>query len=98
MEGALIEYSGAALGLYKATQSMLFFVITVFFATVFLGGLRFEGIHSLWAVLKLAGIAVVFILIKNTNPRVRIDSIVRFFWGPVTLIAAAAMILAYLGY
>ena len=98
MEGAFIEYSGAALGLFKATQSMVFFVMTVFLSTIFLGGLSFDGIHALWAVLKLVGIAVVFILIKNTNPRLRIDTIIKFFWGPVTLIAVLAMVLAYFGY
>ena len=33
---------------------------------------------------KVVLILVVFVLIKNTNPRVRIDQAMRFFWGPVT--------------
>ena len=48
--------------------------------------------------LKFAGILVFFILVKNTNPRLRIDQAMRFFWGPVTIIAAVAVGLALLGY
>jgi NADH-quinone oxidoreductase subunit H len=37
------------------------------------------------------------VVIKNTNPRVRIDQAVRFFWGPMTGLAVIAVELAYLG-
>jgi len=98
MEGAILEYSGVALCLVKLTQSMSFFVLPVFLSLVFLGGLPFTGLHILWSILKILGIAVVFILIKNTNPRLRIDTAMKFFWGPMTLLAILAMVLAYLGY
>jgi NADH-quinone oxidoreductase subunit H len=35
------------------------------------------------------------IVIKNTNPRVRIDQAVRFFWRLPVLLAIIAVILAY---
>ncbi|KPK96425.1 hypothetical protein AMJ80_00120 [bacterium SM23_31] len=98
MEGAILEYSGVALALIKLTQAMSFFVLTIFLSLIFLGGLPFTGLHILWSILKILAIAVVFILIKNTNPRLRIDTAMRFFWGPMTLIAILAMILAYFGY
>lgn len=98
MEGAILEYSGVALGLIKLTQAMSFFVLTVFLAIVFLGGLPLGGVHLLWSLLKVLALAVVFILIKNTNPRLRIDTAMKFFWGPMTLLAVFAMVLAYLGY
>jgi len=98
MEGAILEYSGAALCLVKLTQAMSFFVMPVFLSLVFLGGLPFTGLHILWSILKILAIAVVFILIKNTNPRLRIDTAMKFFWGPMTLFAILAMILAYMGY
>jgi NADH-quinone oxidoreductase subunit H len=40
----------------------------------------------------------VIIVIKNTNPRLRIDQAMKFFWGPVTIIAAAGIVLALLGH
>jgi NADH-quinone oxidoreductase subunit H len=38
------------------------------------------------------------ILIKNTNPRVRIDHAMSFFWGPVAAFAAGSCVLAVMGY
>ncbi len=55
------------------------------------------GIHSLYGVLKYVGLVAILTVIRNTNPRVRIDKIVRFFWGPLTLIAAIAVALALWG-
>jgi len=40
---------------------------------------------------------VIVILIKNTNPRLRIDQAMKFFWCPVTLMAVIAVGLALLG-
>jgi NADH-quinone oxidoreductase subunit H len=40
---------------------------------------------------------VIIILLKNTNPRMRVDQAIRFFWGPMTLLAALAVIFALLG-
>jgi NADH-quinone oxidoreductase subunit H len=41
---------------------------------------------------------VVLVLVKNTNPRVRIDQALRFFWGPVTGVAILALVLARFGW
>jgi NADH-quinone oxidoreductase subunit H len=40
---------------------------------------------------------VLIIVIKNTNPRIRIDQAVKFFWFYLTPIAIAAFVLAVLG-
>ncbi|MFC1556527.1 respiratory chain complex I subunit 1 family protein [candidate division KSB1 bacterium] len=98
MEGVLLEYSGVALCMIKLTQAMSLFVLPVFLATVFLGGLQFYGWHIVWSIVKILGVTVLFILIKNTNPRLRIDTAVKFFWKPMTFIAVIAMILSYAGY
>ncbi len=96
-EGALIEYSGAALGFFKLTQAVLLAVLPAFLVLVFWGGID----PTAWGVLafvgKVALIVVLFVLIKNTNPRVRIDQALRFLWGPVTLVALVALVLAQLG-
>ncbi len=94
MGGVLIEYSGLLLAFYKAARAILLYAMPLFLITLFLGfdtGVLFLALKSLM-------IWTLFILIKNTNPRVRIDQAMRFFWGPVTVMALAAVVLAGLGY
>jgi NADH-quinone oxidoreductase subunit H len=89
--GAIIEYSGPALAVIRLTRAILYFVLPLFLTVLFLGGI--DG----WFPLKYLAILTLIILIKNTNPRLRIDQALRFFWGPVTIIAAAGFVLALLG-
>ena len=95
--GPLIEYSGSGLAIYRLMKNMLMFTVPFFLIIVFIGGLRFEGIHLLYGVLKYIGLVALMTVIRNTNPRVRIDQAVKFFWGPMTIIAIIAVILALLG-
>ncbi len=95
--GALIEYSGPGLAIFKLMKNMLFFVLPFFLIILFFGGLRLNGINILWTVLEYVGIVAIITVIRNTNPRVRIDQAVRFFWGPITLIAVVAVVLALKG-
>ncbi|GAI17033.1 unnamed protein product, partial [marine sediment metagenome] len=95
--GPLIEYSGSGLAIYRLMKNMLMFTVPFFLIIVFIGGLRFDGIHLLYGVLKYIGLVALMTVIRNTNPRVRIDQAVKFFWGPVTIIAIIAIILALLG-
>lgn len=95
--GPLIEYSGSALAIYRLMKNMLMFTVPFFLIIVFIGGLRFDGIHLLYGVLKYIGLVALMTVIRNTNPRVRIDQAVKFFWGPMTIIAIIAIILALLG-
>jgi len=97
MSGPYIEYSGVPLGVFKLTQAMMLFTLPVFLITVFLGGIHLSGWGILWAVLKYVAILVLIIVVKNTNPRIRIDQAMRFFWFILTPIAAAAFVLAALG-
>ena len=95
--GPLIEYSGSGLAIYRLMKNMLMFTVPFFLIIVFMGGLRLDGIHLLYGVLKYIGLVALMTVIRNTNPRVRIDQAVKFFWGPVTIIAIIAIILALLG-
>ena len=88
MAGAYIEYSGMLLAILKLTKTMMMVALPVFLTTVFWGG------FSIW---KYVILLVVMILMRNTNPRVRIDHAMRFFWGKMTLIASVAALLATLG-
>lgn len=95
--GPLIEYSGAGLAVYKLMKNMLLFTLPLFVIIMFMGGLRLDGIHLLYGILKYIGLVALITVIRNTNPRVRIDQAMRFFWGPMTIIAIIAVILALAG-
>jgi len=76
---------------------MMLFVVPMFLVTMFMGGIVFNGWHILWGILKYVVLLVIIILIRNTNPRVRIDQAIKFFWVPVTGLAIVAVILAFVG-
>ena len=98
--GALIEYSGPPLAMFKLTRAMMLFTMPVLLVVLFFGGV-ISGPgwlppvigFLLWFVL-----VAVTIVVRNTTPRVRIDQAVRFFWGPVSLLALVAVTLAWLGW
>jgi len=94
-----LEYSGPPLAMIKLARMFLLAVAPVYFATLFLGGL---GANTWQGWLALAGkyvvVLVLVVLIRNTNPRVRIDQAVRFFWFLLTPLAIVAVVLAGLGY
>jgi NADH-quinone oxidoreductase subunit H len=98
MDGTHIEYSGGILAVVKLTQAMMLFTVPVFLITIFWGGVSLSGLGILWTVLKYLVIVTIIVLIKNTNPRVRIDQAVKFFWGPVTVLAIIGMVLAIVGF
>jgi len=93
MAGVLIDYSGALLAIFKLTKAVLLYTLPLFLIVLFMG----KDLSPLFLILKYIGILVIIILIKNTNPRLRIDQALRFFWGPVTVLAVAAVILASIG-
>jgi NADH-quinone oxidoreductase subunit H len=95
--GPYIEYSGAPLAVYKLTRWMMLFVVPIFLVIMFMGGIVFSGWHILWGILKYVLLLVLIILIRNTNPRLRIDQAIKFFWGPMTILAVMGIILAFLG-
>ncbi|MEE9315745.1 MAG: complex I subunit 1 family protein [bacterium] len=95
--GPYIEYSGVPLALYKLTRWMMLFVVPMFLVIMFMGGIVFSGWHILWGILKYVLLLVIIILMRNTNPRLRIDQAIKFFWGPMTILAVVGVILAFLG-
>jgi NADH-quinone oxidoreductase subunit H len=92
MSGVLIEYSGAPLAVFRLTKAMMLFLMPCFLVTVFWGGLA-----SWWAILKLLAVVVLVILIKNTNPRFKIEHALRFFWFILGALGIVAVILAFRG-
>lgn len=86
--GVFIEYSGVPLAIHKLNRIMLLFVIPVFAAVLFFGG-------KLWSIIA---VLVLIILIRNTNPRVRIDQAIKFFWRSCLVVSIFALLLALTGY
>ena len=97
MAGPYIEYSGKALAIFKLTKAILIFVVPAFMVTLYFGGIRPGPRGLVDGVLAYLLVVVLIIVIKNTNPRVRIDQAVRFFWGIVTVLAIVSVALAYIG-
>jgi NADH-quinone oxidoreductase subunit H len=96
-EGAAIEYSGPSLGFMKLTQAVLLATMPPLLVLVFWGGMQPGFGGAVIFALKVLLIVTIFVLVKNTNPRSRIDQALRFFWGPVTALALAGLALAALG-
>jgi NADH-quinone oxidoreductase subunit H len=95
--GPFIEYSGTPLAIFKLTRAMMLFTIPMFLVVVFMGGVSLSFPSIIWGVLKYVLLLVIIVLIRNTNPRLRIDQAVKLFWGPITILAVAAVILAFMG-
>jgi NADH-quinone oxidoreductase subunit H len=97
-EGALLEYGGAPLALFKLTQAVELATLPVLLVTVFWGGLERTPAGAAAFTGKVVLLVVLFVLVRNTNPRVRIDQALRFFWGPATALALVALVLARWGW
>lgn len=97
MAGPLIEYSGPPLAMFKLTKAMMLFALPVFLITIFAGGMRFNGIQTLFSIIKYLVILILIVLVKNTNPRLRIDQALRFFWLRMFPLAIIGFILALIG-
>lgn len=93
MGGALIEYSGLPLAVFKLTKAVLLYTMPLLLINLFLG----KDLSAPFLIAKYAALLAIIILIKNTNPRLRIGQAVTFFRGPVTILAVIAVILAIFG-
>jgi len=92
MAGPYIEYSGVALAIFKITKAMMLFLLPLFFISILWGGFA-----NWWAIPKFLLIFVLIILIKNTNPRLRIDQSLRFFWARLGILSVIGLIFAFFG-
>jgi NADH-quinone oxidoreductase subunit H len=94
MGGALIEYSGLPLAIFKLTKAVLLYTMPLLLIVLFLS----KDLSLGFMIAKFIIFLVVIILIKNTNPRLRVDQALRFFWRYPVLVAAIAVVLALLGW
>jgi len=96
--GIMIEYSGVLLAVWKLMQAMMLVALPLFLVMVFLGGFgTTAGWPLVWGIGKYVLVLVLLILIKNTNPRLRIDQAMKFFWVYCGIALVIAIILASIG-
>lgn len=93
MGGTLIEYSGLPLAIFKLTKAILLYTMPLLLIALFWA----KDLNPLFLIVKYIALLVIIILIKNTNPRLRIEQSLRFFWGPVTALAIIGIALAAVG-
>jgi NADH-quinone oxidoreductase subunit H len=98
VEGPLMEYSGPLLAFWKLAHYMMYVFLPMLLVILFWGGMSFASFGTIMAGIgKYLLIVVIMILIRNTNPRVRIDSAINFFWKWASPLALIAVILAIIG-
>jgi NADH-quinone oxidoreductase subunit H len=96
--GVLIEYSGTSLAMIRLSRNMLLFSLPFLLITFFLGGIEVSTTGLLVGAAEYIVLLLLISVIRNTNPRVRVDQALRFFWGPVLIVALVAVLLALTGY
>ena len=75
------EYSGMKFGLFQLAEFAAVLVTSAIAATLFLQGWRWGVLPSyLWFLIKMFGFAFVFIWIRATIPRLRVDQIMAYAW------------------
>jgi NADH-quinone oxidoreductase subunit H len=97
-EGIFIEYSGATYAFIKLTKHIMLFILPAFLVSILMSGMGLNGIHILWAVLKILAIVLLLTLIRNTNPRLRIKQAMSFFLLWMNLLAVISLVLIAFGY
>ncbi len=97
MHGHFIEYSGLPYALIKLTKYIMLFILPAFLVAIFMGGFKWQGIHILWSVLKILVVVLLLTLIRNTNPRIKINQAMRFFFLWMNLLAIIAIVLIFFG-
>ena len=90
--GAYIEYSGPLLGFFKITQYMMLVILPLFLLEIFWG-----PVNSPVGILKYLLLLFIIIVLENTNPRLKIDQAVKFFWFGLFPLGVIGIILAMLG-
>jgi NADH-quinone oxidoreductase subunit H len=95
-EGIFIEYSGPPYAMIKLAKFIMLFILPAFLVALLMNGMR-PGINIIWVVLKILGVVLLLVLIKNTNPRVKIKQASSFFFIWMNLIVVIAIVLIAFG-
>ena len=97
MSGVYVEYSGLPLGMFLMTRAMMLALLPLLLVLVFWGGLTPSVLGVLAFIGKYLLLVVLVVLIRNTNPRLRIDQTLRLFWCRLTPAAIVAIAMTLVG-
>lgn len=82
--GFMTEYTGFKYAVFFMAEYFGMFAISGLAVTLFLGGyaapLSFLPASFIWFLVKLVGLAFVFIWLRGTLPRLRVDQLMNFAW------------------
>jgi NADH-quinone oxidoreductase subunit H len=96
--GAFMEYSGILYGFFKLTKAVLFISGPLFLVSLYFGGVSTSSVGgTITGILKYLLVLVLITLIRNTNPRLRIDQALKLFWGWLTLLGLVGILLVFMG-
>lgn len=105
--GFLTEYSGMRWGIFFLAEYGEVTVVSAIMATLWFGGWHGPGVDAvpalgiLWFTAKTYGFVLVFMWIRATLPRLRIDQLMGFCWkvliplALVNIMATAVLLLAF---
>jgi NADH-quinone oxidoreductase subunit H len=105
--GFLTEYSGMRWGIFFLAEYGEVTVVSAIMATLWFGGWHGPGVDAvpilgvLWFTLKTYAFVLLFMWIRATLPRLRIDQLMGFCWkvliplALVNILASAVIILAF---
>ena len=86
--GFYTEYSGTNYTLLKFAEFTEILVVSASAVVLFFGGYRGIFFDSFWWLfLKIALLAVVMVAIRASNPRLRLDQMLKFCWSYLTPLA-----------
>jgi NADH-quinone oxidoreductase subunit H len=95
--GYNIEYSGLKFGMFYVAEFLHAFTVSLIFATVFLGGWRGPSAEQmpilgfLYYAVKVAIVYFIFILLRGSLPRFRIDQMMDLNWKLLTPLSIAVL-------
>jgi NADH-quinone oxidoreductase subunit H len=96
--GPLAEYSGSGLALFKISRAMMFLQLPVFAVLLFMGANQLTLLSMAGFLLKLLAVLVLIIVIKITHARLRLDQMLRLFWGRLAIVGLIAVVFALVGW
>ncbi|PKN01023.1 MAG: hypothetical protein CVU77_07475 [Elusimicrobia bacterium HGW-Elusimicrobia-1] len=90
--GIYMEYSGPLLAFHKLSKTILLSALPIFAVALFFPS------RNLWLLVKYPLVVLLLTLVRNTNPRFRIDHAIKLMWTIGIGTGAVAVMLALAGY
>ena len=104
-EGALAEYSGHPLGVFRLSHYVKMYIMTALFCAMFLGGITVGLAGTVGVVvdvlifLVLCGVVsfICMTLPHAVSARLRVEQVFKFYWTVVAGLAALSLVMVWAG-